>query len=101
MTTETVVASAVELTAAGTGSTVDLGVGVVVGGESGWWTTELHDGVGDTHAFAKGWNADFGFQEVDVEFKEDVTGDFLLYLKRQPQKRIPTRIAKKDRSAYR
>lgn len=82
MTTETVVARAVELTATSTGSTVDLGVGVVVGRESGWWTTEFHDSVGDTHAFAKGWDADFGFEEIDMKFKKNVAGDFLLYMVR-------------------
>lgn len=84
MTAEAVATGAIELAAPCTGSTVVLRVCVVVGGESGRWATELHDGVGYTHAFAEGWNANLGLEQVDIEFKEDVAGDFLLYVVQNP-----------------
>lgn len=52
---------------------------LVVGEEDGKGATELCDGVGDAHAFAKGYDANLYFEEVDIELKEDVARDFLLY----------------------
>lgn len=63
--------------------TVVLRVPVVMGGEGGGRTTELHDGVSDAHAFPESWNADLGLEEVDVELEEDVARYFLLCLGRE------------------
>lgn len=61
----------------GVAAVVDLGVIVMVGGECGGRTAELHDGVGEAHAFPEGWYADLGFEKVDVELKEYIADDFL------------------------
>lgn len=40
-------------------------------------STEFGNGVGDAHAFAERHYADFGFEEVGVEFEEYIACDFL------------------------
>jgi hypothetical protein len=40
-------------------------------------STEVGNGIRDAHALAECHDADFGFEEVDVEFEEYIACDFL------------------------
>lgn len=44
----------------------------------GRWAPEVSDSVGNAHAFPKSNDADLSFEEIDVEFEEDISSDFLL-----------------------